>query len=265
LLFLVRVRAPSLVSILLLAMLAVSSSVDAAPVSVRYPEATSRGFVVLRAPNGDVIAHGESQQITRKDRLENRLTFHFKDGSLWEETLTFTQQRVFRLMTYRQVQRGPSFPERSEVSFDRDTGRYRAQVNDDTAEGTLELPEDLHNGMTGMLLKNLPAGGSADGHVLAFTPKPRLLESRLRADGEDKFLVGPATYTATRWLVKLELKGRLTGLVASIAGKEPPDVRYWIASGTPPAFVKFEGPMFANGPSWRAELTAPRWSDAASR
>ena len=29
--------------------------------------------------------------------------------------------------------------------------------------------------------------------------------------------------------------------------------------GAAPAFVKFEGPMFLNGPPWRIELTGPRW------
>lgn len=72
-----------------------------------------------------MLAHGEFVQAPKGPRMESRLTFRFKDGSLWDETVTFTQQRVFRLMTYHQVQRGPSFSEASEVSFDRDRGRYR--------------------------------------------------------------------------------------------------------------------------------------------
>lgn len=53
----------------------------------------------------------------------------------------------------------------------------------------------------------------------------------------------------------------MTKLVASIFGKDPPDVRYWIAGGPAPAFVKFEGPMFLKGPRWRVELSAPRWPE----
>src|SRR5204863_156555 len=77
------------------------------------------------------------------------------------------------------------------------------------------------------------------------------------ANGDDKFFVGDVARTATRYLVKMELRG-LTGVVASILGKDPPQVRYWI-SGAAPAFVKFEGPLFLNGPPWRIELTGPRW------
>jgi hypothetical protein len=167
---------------------------------------------------------------------------------------------VFRLMSYHHIERGPSFRASTDVTFDRDSGRYRAKVDDKTDEDKIELPEDLHNGITGTLLKNLAPGGSAAGHMLAFTPQPHRLDTTLRAEGEDRFLVGDVARTATRYLVKMELRG-LKGVVASIIGKDPPQVRYWISTGSAPGFVKFEGPMFLNGPRWRVELTGPRWPE----
>ena len=82
------------------------------------------------------------------------------------------------------------------------------------------MPEDLHNGMTTSILKNLTPGTFATGHMLVFTPKPYRLDTELRAEGEDKYLVGDVAGTATRYLVKMELRG-LTGVVASIMGKGP--------------------------------------------
>ena len=238
--------------------LALMRPADAAPVAARFPESSSHGFLVLRGANGDVLAHGEFVQAPKGQRIESRLIFRFKDGSLWDETVTLTQQRVFRLMTYHHVQRGPSFSAATDVAFDRDTGHYRAKVHDKTDDGKIELPEDLHNGITGTLLKNLPAGTSAAGHMFAFTPKPYRLDTTLRAEGEDKFFAGDVARTATRYLLKMELRG-VTGVVASILGKDPPQVRYWISTGAAPGFVKFEGPMFLNGPRWRVEMTGPRW------
>ena len=244
-----------------LALIVLSAGPTAAePVRVRFPEGVSRGFLVLRSEAGDVLAHGELMQAPRGSRLENRLTFRFKDGSSWEETLTFTQQKVFRLMTYRLVQRGPSFPTASDVSFDRESGRYRAKVDDATADGSVELPEDLHNGLTSTLMKNLPSGAKATGRLLVFTPKPQLLDTEIRPEGEDRYFVGDAARTATRFLLKMEVHG-VTKLVAAIFGKDPPDVRYWMSTGSAPAFVKFEGPLFLKGPRWRIELSAPRWPD----
>jgi hypothetical protein len=46
----------------------------------------------------------------------------------------------------------------------------------------------------------------------------------------------------------------VTGVVASVIGKTPPDLRYWLALGDVPAFVRFEGAMFLNGPVWRVEM-----------
>jgi hypothetical protein len=51
----------------------------------------------------------------------------------------------------------------------------------------------------------------------------------------------------------LELGG-VTGVVASLIGKTPPDLRYWLVGGDIPAFVRFEGAMFLNGPVWRVEM-----------
>ncbi len=88
--------------------LALTSPAAAAPVAVRFPESAGHGFLVLRGANGDVLAHGEFVQAPKGQRIESRLTFRFKDGSLWDETVTFTQQRVFRLMTYQTGSPAPS-------------------------------------------------------------------------------------------------------------------------------------------------------------
>jgi hypothetical protein len=86
--------------------------VRAEPVTVRFTEGVTRGFPVLRTQNGEIIAQGDLVQIAHADRVENRLTFRFRDGSVYDEAVTFDQRGVFTLLTYRLVQRGPSFPER---------------------------------------------------------------------------------------------------------------------------------------------------------
>jgi hypothetical protein len=218
-----------------------AATADAAPVTVRFAEKVTHGFLVLRAEGGDTLAHSELLQTVGSDRVDSRLVFWFKDGSLYDETATFSQRRVFRLLTYRLVQRGPAFPEASEIAFSRQTGHYTARVgNDKPAEGTLTLPEDLHNGITGVLLKNLPPGTTATGRLVAFMPKPQMLATTLSEEGEERYFVGDHARTAMRYLVKLEVPG-VTGIVAGARG-----------------FLKFEGPMFLRGPKWRIELGAPR-------
>lgn len=237
------------------------SSLEAAPIKVRLSEGNLRGFLVLRTMDGKAIAHGELVQRLVGGLIESRLTLNFVDGSLWDEHVTFSQKDVFRLEAYRLVQRGPSYPT-SEISFDRRNGRYQARTQekkgDDPKEasGELDMPDDLYNGMALVLLKNPTSGAST--RIAVFTPKPRIITMELTHEGDDTVRVGPTAKTARRYLVKLEIGG-LTGLMAAVIGKNPPDLRYWLVSGDVPAFVKFQGAMYLNGPVWRLELAPVEW------
>jgi len=50
-------------------------------------------------------------------------------------------------------------------------------------------------------------------------------------------------------------------LFATLLGHVPPDFHAWIVTDEVPAFVRFEGPLYATGPVWRIEVTSPRWPD----
>jgi hypothetical protein len=249
--------------LVILPLLLAASTSEAAEVSVKLAEGNVRGFLVLRDSDGQPIAHGEVSQHAREGGIESRLLLNFKDGSVYDEKVTFSQAHVFTLHTYRLSKRGPSFPT-TEVSFDRKSRHYEALIQakkggaEQTASGELEMPPDLYNGMALVLLKNLSPGATADVKMAAFTPKPRVLTMRLRQEGEENVLIGGHARKVIRYLVKLEIGG-LTGVVASLLGKNPPDLRYWLVAGDVPAFVKFEGAMFLNGPLWRLELATVEW------
>jgi len=246
-----------------LATLLWAATLAAEPIAVRFPEGYTYGMLALSAADGDTLAHGELIQTASGDRVESRLTFRFKDGSLSDETFAFSQRDSFRLLSYRVIQRGPAFSHTLDAAF-RQTGRYtvRFRGKTDSAEtvdeGRLELPPDVYNGMLGVVLKNLPRGAKGTASMVAFTPKPRLLKAELIPAAEDQFFVGDTARTAVRYLVKLEIGG-LLGVAASLLGKDPPPLHYWIATGAVPAFVKFEGPFYGGGPLWRVELTSPRF------
>jgi hypothetical protein len=227
---------------------------NAEPVSVRYTEGVTRGFPVLRSASGDKLAQGELVQIATGDRVDSRLRFQFHDGSYYDEHVVFSQRDVFTLLSYRIVQRGPSFPETLEASIDRDTERYevRYRADEDSTEETLtgkfSLPPDAYNGMLTMMLKNLPKGQSQQVQIVAFTPKPRLVKMLLAPAGEDRMLLGDWPLEVTRFQIKPQL-----GLFASLLVTDLPDVKCWIVDGDAPGFVRFEGPLYFMGPVWRIE------------
>ena len=249
-------------------MLGLAATAASRPVAVRNHEGLVHGFLVLRAADGSAIADGALlQTTTRADQVTSRLVFHFKDGSLQDETVVFSQQKAFRVLTNHLVQKGPSFPRELDARLDAGSGRVtvRWKERDGEQEEDVEqmtLPDDLLNGLVLTVLKNVPEGTSQIvGHMVAFTPKPRLVKLEMTGIGEEAFVLGETTHRAVRYRVRPKLGG-LLGLLAPLVGKQPPDAFVWIMGGEAPAFVKFEGSMFLDGPAWRMELISPRWGPA---
>jgi hypothetical protein len=195
----------------------------AEPITVKFTEGVSHAFPVLRSVGGEKLAQGELIQIPRGDLVENRLTFKFRDGSIY-------------------------------AKVDRETGRYDVrykgdeEATEEVLQGKIELPGDVYNGLLGMLMKNLPAGTTTTVQIIAFTPKPRLVKMLLTPSGNETVMMGEAAVPATRFLIKPQL-----GLFASLLVTDLPDVKIWILGGEAPAFLKFEGPLFFLGPIWRID------------
>jgi hypothetical protein len=236
-----------------LAMLAPAAA-HAAPVTVRFTEGVVRAFPVLRATDNRKLAQGDLVQVVRGDRIESRLVFRFQDGSLFDETVVFSQDRAFTLLSYRIVQRGPSFPETLEASVDRESGRYevRYRADEDSPEevlsGAVQLPDDVYNGMLSLIVKNLPPRTTGRVSIVAFTPKPRVISLELQPLAEERVQVRDVPLTATRYHIRPML-----GLLASLLVVDLPDVRMWVLPGDAPAFLRAEGPLYFMGPVWRIE------------
>ncbi len=234
------------------------------PVGVRYTEGLVHGFLTLRSLDGTLLAAGDLIQTARGDKVTTRLVFHFKDGSLQDETTVFTERQEFRLVSDHLVQKGPSFPQALDLSVDAATGDVKVLYTDDHGQQKVEadhldLPPDLANGLIPTLLKNVRPGAPPKSlSLVVATPKPRLVKLAIAVAGSERFSTGGLSRTATQYVLKVELGG-LTGLIAPLVGKQPPDSHVWILGGEAPAFVKAEQPFFPGAPLWRIELTSPVW------
>ena len=255
-----RLRAAALGTILLLHGVHANSE----SVAVRHTEGVVHGFLVLRSLAGEVLADGDLSQTARGDRVTSRLAFRFKDGSTHEETVIYSQRGNFRLVSDRIVQKGPSFPRTSDVAIDVAAGRVKfLRAGEDGKDGAvserLTLPPDIANGMVSTLIKNIPAGAtSIKVPIVVIGKKPQLADLTIAREGEDHFAVAGSQRAAARYRVHLKFRG-VSGVVAPILGKEPPDYHVWIVEGQAPGFLKSEGPLYSGGPVWRIELTSPEW------
>jgi hypothetical protein len=260
---------PSVTKVVAIGLLCLGTAFGAAragQVAVRFAEGEAHGFLALRSVGGGLEATGDLFQIARDGHVEKRMVFQFKDGSVFEESVVFTEERVYTLRSYRLVQRGPTFPSDLEISLERGTGKYRVKTKDHkdgrerTIEGTIDLPPDVYNSMILTVVKDLSRGAAETVHYVAFTPEPRLIQLSMTPVGEQRVLVGDLAKTATHYVFKARLGVWLT-LFATLLGRVPPDQHVFILSEDVPAFVRFEGPLYPTGPVWRIELTSPSWPD----
>jgi hypothetical protein len=236
-------------------------------VNVRHREGLVHGFLAVRTLSGETLAGGDLLQTSNGDVVTSRLAFHFKDGSLHDETAVFTQKGRFRLVSYHLVQKGPSFPKPMEFTLDGRTGQATVRWSEEDGDAKVDeerlekVPPDLANGMVPTLLKNVsPDGGQMTFAMLAPTPKPRMVKLVITPSGEEPFTTPGSSRKAQHFVIKVDIGG-VTGVMASLLGKDPPDTHVWILTGPVPAFVRSEGALYVGGPIWRIELTAPSWPE----
>jgi hypothetical protein len=220
----------------------------------------------VRSAAGDIVGHGEVTQIVKEGGVaESRLVFRFKDGSLHDEKVAFSQQRVFTLIRYQLTQRGPSFPEQMEVVVDRGSSSYeiRARSGEDGKEkvliGDIDMPKDAYNGMLVTTLLNLPKGATETVNVLAFVPEPTAIALELAFVGEQAIRVGDQSRKALQYAFKPDI-GPVKKFLGTMLGKLPADFHYdcYILADEVPGFVRFEGPLQLMGPVLSIELISPQ-------
>jgi hypothetical protein len=88
-------------------------------------------------------------------RVTSRVVFHFRDGSLDDDTTVFSQRGTFWLISDHHIQRGRFFPKPIDVFIDASTGKVNSHAEDGTIrEDHLDLPSDVSNGLPPNLLLN---------------------------------------------------------------------------------------------------------------
>jgi hypothetical protein len=241
------------------AVLLLPDAVPADGVPVRHTEGLMHGFLVLQTLDGKSIADGQMTQNAHGDRVTDHLIFRFKDGSLYEETTVFSQRRTFRLLSDHLIQRGPSFDRALDTLVDASTGEVTVRYTDSKSQQKvvtqrMALPPDLANGLLFTLLKDIqPNVPRTTVSMVAITPEPRLVKLAILPQDKEPFSIGSFRHQSRHYIVRVELGG-VTGWLAHLLGKQPPDMHAWVLEGEAPAFVKLEGPLYVGGPIWRIQL-----------
>jgi hypothetical protein len=220
----------------------------------------------LRSENGDVVAAGDLIEFTHGGQVTTETVFHFKDGSVDDETTVFAERRTFQLISDRHVQKGPAFPHPMDVLIDCRSSKVTVRTvgkdgKEEVKTDHVALPADLANGIVPLIVQNIPPG-SAETTVsmLVMTPKPRVVKLAVSSAGEEGFSVVGSSYKAIHYEIKVELGG-VTGVVAPLVGKAPPNIQVWVIGGQAPTLIREQGPIYPEGPLMTIELASPAWPE----
>ena len=235
---------------------------------VRYVQGSFHGFLELRSEGGSVVASGDSLQFVRGGRITAETIFHFKDGSVDDETTVYTQRRTFHLLSDHHVQKGPSFPHPMDVLIDAASGNVTVRSTDKDGKEEVKtdhmtLPADLANGLIPVVVQNMQAAQQGTTvEMVVMAPKPRVVKLEISNLGEENCSVVDVATKATHYEIKIVLGGAI-GLIAPLVGKAPPNIQVWVIRGKAPTFAREQGPLYAEGPMMTIQLASPVWPAAA--
>ena len=231
----------------------------AEPISVRHIQRPMHRFMVARSEAGKIIASGEFSQVVQGDEVTMRLTYHFVDGSIDDETTTYRQQGTFRLVRNHHIQKGPFFVKPVDFTVEASTGIMTSRTTDRNGRIHVEsehmdLPDDLANGFVGTLLLNVPQNTTPFRvGMLAPVGGGRLIHILISPEGEQQFHIEGQTLKAAVFRIHPELGG-IVGVIAQLIGLQPKDVMVWVLEGEEPAVVRIVGQLGGYGPVVNSEL-----------
>lgn len=225
---------------------------------VKHTVGALHGFVVVRSQTGARLGYGELAESAAGDSIDVHLVYHFLDGSLDEETTTFTQGKTFQLVSDHHIQQGRFFPKPSDITVEaggKVTTRSTDRDGKPKVETTqMELPPDISNGMVGVILSNI-AADAQEFRLGLIVPgsKPRAVRLDVSPAGERPFHIAGTSRKASIFRLKIELGG-VAGVVAPLLGKQPADTLVWIFEGEPPMLVRTLGPLAEGTPIVSVEI-----------
>jgi hypothetical protein len=239
--------------------LTLATAAPAEPIAVKHIQLPRHEFMEARLETGKIIARVEFTEDVQGDEVTMRLTYHFVDGSIDDETTTYRQQGAFRLVRNHHIQKGPFFAKPVDFEVEAATGIATTRTADKNGKIHVEsehmdLPDDLANGFVGTLLLNVPPNtASFRVGILAPVFGGRLIRILISPEGEQPFQKTGQTLKAKVFRIHPELGGFL-GVIATLLGLQPKDVMVWILEGEQPAVVRVVGQLGGFGPVVSSEL-----------
>lgn len=250
-------RSPIASIVLLVASLA--TALPAGAVKVTSFQGALRGFPALRDLSGKTLANGDFAQWLEGGKLHVKLTYHFlgTDRTV-EETAEFKQdsQLIQEQWSNQELING-RISRRFSVDFV--TGQAIAEKRENGqlkrwAKKVSVKPGQTFAGLGFMLAimnlrGHLMGGEKVELETVGFAPEPRLVAVQIYHGSSDQIQMAGRTLEGDRFIVHAKIPW-IAELLINV-----PDSDIWLARGTPPGFLRKEGPLMEPGdPIIRVDL-----------
>lgn len=227
-------------------LLVVLLALPAFAIPLHVPEGDAQAFPALTDASGRVLADGRFSQVLKGDVLTLHGSYDFPDGRRIDERATLRLRPELSQLSWSWTEKqGKRLLRSYEVDFA--TGQARARRTDQDNqdkhwEEKLDLPAGKAFAGIGIvyavknLREELAIGASVEIRAVAFVSKPATAPVKITRDPESTLRMGGRTLQTDRYTLHAELG--IKRLFVS-----PPDQHIWLTRASPPAFLRFEGPL----------------------
>lgn len=208
------------------------------------PEGDAQAVTSLTDAQGKVLADGRYEQHVTGDVLHVEARYNFPDGRVATEKATLRLHPDVEQESWSFVETKQGDLLRS-YEVDMKTGKAVATRVDQGKRWREDV--DIEKGKTfagiGFILavkalrEKLAPGQSAEFKAVAFTPKPRTATVTITRDGPDEIHAAGHAVRGDKYTIHPEVPA-IARLFVHV-----PDQYIWLFAGSPPAFLRYQGPM----------------------
>jgi hypothetical protein len=114
-----------------------------------------------------------------------------------------------------------------------------------------------------MIVKHMkPNTVESNVSYVSTNSKPQIVKMVITLEAQRTVSNGRIHLPSNLYKLKVDIGGA-KGVLAKVTGKQPADIHVWVIKGAAPAFVRWEGPLYGEGPVWSIDLASPKASSSA--
>lgn len=209
-------------------------------------EGEARGFPALRTLKGEALADGEFTQWLEGDRLHMRIRYDFAPSHWIEESSVIQQEPSLVQEHWSWLEARDGVVQRKfEINFLSGEAKAEKLVKAETHRWSMHIDVEPGKAFAGagwaLAIKSvrprLMRGEKIELQTVGFTPAPQAAAVEITHAGVDQLPMSGRNLVGDRFRIHAKVPWLVRAFVSV------PDSYVWLASASPAAFLRWEGPL----------------------